>query len=224
MGQISESYASPGLRLGLMLEDNPGAAYDFRLAVGDEVGVPGEYGGAGKFCVCTITFPDGRPDVVAWKPVAAKGQPDDWNVLCTKTLGRALKRAGYPDDLHDLKALVLWRQREAEIAAIRAGSLPLDVPRADTIAALPSADPMQVALDAAGRTDSEAVGVDEETGEIIDGAPIADPDTLAEIDELVAGLNAKDRKVYTAFCESIGYTFGDPTVDQAEQILGWFDA
>jgi hypothetical protein len=222
MGQISESYASPGLRLGLLLEDHPQASYEFRLATGDDIGVPTEYGGgAKKFCVATIHFGSDRPSIEAWKPVADKGTPDDWNILCTKTLGRALKRAGYPDDLHDLKALVLWRQREAEIAAIKAGSLPLEVPRANTIAELPSADPMQAALDEAGVADAEEVGDDEATdAEVV---VVADVDTLAEIDELVAGLSVKDRKVYTAFCDSIGYTFGDPTPEQAEQILGWFE-
>lgn len=212
MGQISESYASPGLRLGLLLQDHPQTTYEFRLRAGDEVGVPDEYGGGDrKFCVCTITFGEGRASVEAWKPVAGNGTPDEWNVLCTKTLGRALKRAGYPDDLHDLKALVLWRQREAEIAAIKAGSLPLEVPRANAIAALPSADPMQVALDEAGVTDAEKV-------------ELADEGTLAEIAELEAGLDERDVQVYEAFRAQIGVGDDGPSPEQAEQILGWFDA
>jgi hypothetical protein len=212
MGQISESYASPGLRLGLLLEDHPQATYEFHLRTGDEIGVPDEYGGGDrKFCVCTITFDEGRASVEAWKPVAGNGTPDEWNILCTKTLGRALKRAGYPDDLHDLKALVLWRQREAEIAAIKAGSLPLEVPRANAIAALPSADPMQVALDEAGVTDAEEV-------------ELADEETLAEIAELESGLDERDVQVYEAFRAQIGVGDDGPTPDQAEQILGWFDA
>ena len=212
MGQISESYASPGLRLGLLLEDHPQATYEFTLRTGDEIGVPDEYGGGDrKFCVCTITFGPERASVEAWKPVSGNGTPDEWNILCTKTLGRALKRAGYPDDLHDLKALVLWRQREAEIAAIKAGSLPLDVPRANAIAALPSADPMQVALDEAGVTDAEEV-------------ELADEDTLAEIAELESGLDERDVQVYEAFRAQIGVGDDGPTPDQAEQILGWFDA
>lgn len=213
MGQISESYASPGLRLGLLLEDHPQATYEFHLRTGDEIGVPDEYGGGDrKFCVCTITFGEGRAPVEAWKPVAGNGTPDEWNILCTKTLGRALKRAGYPDDLHDLKALVLWRQREAEIAAIKAGSLPLDVPRANAIAALPSADPMQVALDEAGVTDAEEV-------------ELADEETLAKIAELESGFwDERDVQVYEAFRAQIGVGDDGPTPDQAEQILGWFDA
>ena len=222
MGQISESYASPGLRLGLLLEDHPDATYDFRLASGDEIGVPDEYGGGAKrFCVCTITFGEGRAAVTAWKPVSGNGTPDEWNILCTKTLGRALKRAGYPDDLHDLKALVLWRQREAEIAAIKGGALP-DVRPVAAIEAAPELDPMQVALQAAAVSDAEQVTADDVAdGELVN---VADPETLAEIDELREGLDVKDLKLYAAFCQSIGYEFGDPTPEQAEQILGWFDA
>lgn len=219
MGQISESYASPGLRLGLLLEDHPEATYDFRLATGDEIGVPDQYGGDKKFCVCTITFGEGRAAVTAWKPVAGNGTPDEWNILCTKTLGRALKRAGYPDDLHDLKALVLWRQREAEIAAIKAGSLPLEVPRANAIAALPGADPMQAALDAAGVTDAEMVTEDD--GDELEGVS---EEVIAQIGELEFGLDEKDRKVYDAFCVQIGLAPGAvPTVEQAEKVLGWFE-
>jgi hypothetical protein len=222
VGQISESYASPGLRLGLLLEDHPEATYDFRLATGDEIGVPDEYGGGTKkFCVCTISFGENRAPVIAWKPVSGNGTPDEWNILCTKTLGRALKRAGYPDDLHDLKALVLWRQREAEIAAIKGGALP-DVRPVAAIEAAPESDPMQAALEAAAVGDAEQVTVDDVAdGEVVE---VADAETLAEIDELRSGLNAKDTKLYAAFCESIGYTFGDPTPEQAEQILGWFDS
>lgn len=228
MGQISESYASPGLRLGLLLEDHPQATYDFRLATGDEVGVPDEYGGGSKkFCVATIHFGDGR-SISAWKPVSGNGTPDEWNILCTKTLGRALKRAGYPDDLKDLKALVLWRQRDAEIAAIRAGTAKqLDVPKANVIAALPSADPMQQALDEAGVSDGELVSEDDGSGDVaeVDGVLA---ERMEMVTELEAGLSEKDWKVYSAFCEQIGWPYAGvdgaptPSHDQIEQLLGWF--
>lgn len=122
--QISESYASPALRLGLLQVDHPGAKVTYRLASGEELAIPPNYGGGGSFCVARIEFPtsSGRPPVEGYKSVASKGTADEWNILCSKTLGRALKKAGYPDDLKDLKALVLWRQREAEIAAINSGT------------------------------------------------------------------------------------------------------
>lgn len=225
MGQISESYASPGLRLGLLLEDHPDATYTFDLVSGDAIGVPSSYGGGKQFCLCTIRFGAGRAEVTAWKPVADKGTPDEWNILCTKTLGRALKRAGYPDDLHDLKALVLWRQRDAEIAAIKAGTQTLALPTANAIAALPEADPVQAALDAAGTSDAEAVGGDEvdyETGEIVGD----NPEEIAMLTELIGGLDAKESKAFAAFAKTINAPT-DPALmteqDRAD-ILAWLDA
>ena len=220
MPAISETYASPGLRLGLLLEDHPDATYDFALVTGTDVGIPDEYGGAKRFCLATIRFAGSRSDVSAWKPVANSGTSDDWNILCTKTLGRALKRAGYPDDLKDLKALVLWRQRDAEIAAIRSGTQQLELPRANTIAAVPSVDPMQVALDEAAVPDAETVGVDEADDT---PPPPVTSEVMNEIGELEAGLTAKDRKVYDGFLKQIGVEPGRfPDAVQAEQILGWF--
>ena len=223
MPQISESYASPGLRLGLLLEDHPDATYTFRMVSGDEIGVPASYGGAKQFCLCRIEFGAGRAAVEAWKPVADKGTPDEWNILCTKTLGRALKRAGYPDDLHDLKALVLWRQRDAEIAAIRGGAAQIALPTANVIAAVPTVDPMQQALDAAAVTDAEAVGADEvdvETGEIV-----ADPSEIALLAELIDGLDAKERKAFEAFAKTINSPT-DPAVmseQDRSDVLAWLD-
>lgn len=121
MPDFSETYASPGLRWGLLLEDHSRAEKSFALGKAATQNVPAEYGAESPVCVCTITFGSDRPDVVAYKKVSGKGDPDDWNLLCTKTLGRALKGAGYPDDMKDLKALVLWRQRNAEVAAVEGG-------------------------------------------------------------------------------------------------------
>jgi hypothetical protein len=132
-----------------------------------------------------------------------------------------LKRAGYPDDLKDLKALVLWRQRDAEIAAIRGGA-ELTVQSANTIAALPSADPMQLALDQAGVTSDEAIGGDEEPDAFAD---VVDDETLDQITELMDGLNPTEEKVFLAFLKKLGVTnLIYATATDAEAILGWFDA
>jgi hypothetical protein len=225
MGTISEFYASPGLRLGLLLEDHPDATYTFDFVSGSEIGVPDSYGGSSKkFCFCTIRFAGKRADVSAWKPVPDKGQPDDWNILCTKTLGRALKRAGYPDDLKDLKALVLWRQRDAEISAIKAGSFRPDVQAVATIEESPDSDPMQKALTDAATTDSEAVGGDEvdyETGEIIE----ADSPQVEELRELIDGLDDKERKSFDVFLKTID-AVADPsrmTEQDRSDVLAWLD-
>lgn len=224
MGAISESYASPGLRLGLLLEDHPDATYTFDLVSGESIGVPSSFGGGKQFCLCTITFGAGRASVSAWKPVPDKGSPDDWNILCTKTLGRALKRAGYPDDLHDLKALVLWRQREAEIAAIKAGTQVLALPTANAIAALPEADPVQAALNAAGASDPEAVGADEvdyETGEIVE----ADPEEVAMLRDLIDGLDSKESQAFGAFLRTINAPSDPARMSEQDRadVLAWLD-
>ena len=214
------------MRLGLLLDDHPEATYEFRLATGAEIGIPDKFGADKPFCVATIRFPKGRADVTAWKPVAASGTPDEWNILCTKTLGRALKRAGYPDDLKDLKALVLWRQRDAEIAAIRGGTTSHVVPSANAIAAAPSSDPMQVALDEAGVANEEATGGDEEA-DIVDVSPseVIDDETLNEITELVGGLDKTEEKVFVAFLKKLGISnLVYASATDAEAILGWFDA
>lgn len=117
-----ETFASPSLRWGLLLEDHPGATQSCEMRQGSTLGIPDQFGGAGDFCACTITIP-GREPVTAWKAVPGRGEADIWVVACTKTLGRALKKAGYPDDLNDLKGLMHWRQREAEIAAILGGNV-----------------------------------------------------------------------------------------------------
>jgi hypothetical protein len=232
MPAISETYASPGLRLGLLLEDHPTATYSFDLVAGKDIGVPDSYGGGKSFCLCTIHFGAGRADVTAWKPVPDKGNPDDWNILCTKTLGRALKRAGYPDDLKDLKALVLWRQRDAEIAAIRGGTAQVAIASANQIAALPAADPMQAALDEAAVSDAEAIGADEvdyDTGEVLDAAPLEldaqGQDEALLITELANGLSAAEGKSYAAFLKTLGAPADPYAMSEQDRhdVLAWLD-
>src|SRR5690606_29496392 len=116
-----ETFASPGLRWGLLLEDHPGATHSFTIKSGQDLGIPQQFGGDKDFCVCTIEVPGHEP-TTAWKEVPARGDSNDWAVLQTKTLGRALKKAGYPDDMVDLKALMLWRRRNAEVAALSEGA------------------------------------------------------------------------------------------------------
>jgi hypothetical protein len=220
MGQISESYASPGLRLGLLLEDHPDATYTFEMKSGAELGIPAKFGGDGDFCVCTIRFANGRSEVQAYKPLPEKGDAETWNTICTKTLGRALKRAGYPDDLRDLKALVLWRQREAEIAAIRGGTAQVSIPPANAIAALGAPDPVQQALDEAAVADPEQVGADD----VVDGELVLDG-ARATVAELVDGLDKREYANYLGYLRTIGapedvHRMSD---DQIEDVLAWLD-
>jgi len=142
MGDISADYASPGLRWSLLLEDHPGASYKATVAKASEFGVPPEWGADSDVCVVTITFPasSGLDPAVGFKsPENNKRTPDEWNTLVTKTLGRALKKAGYPDDVPDLKLVILWRRRATEIAQLASGVVTAALP-ADTTTVEQAAD------------------------------------------------------------------------------------
>jgi len=231
MAAISEDYASPGLRWGLLLEDQPGATYEFALMQGTEFPVnpiPAEFGGDRNFVVCTITFPasTGKSMVSAYKPAGQEGDPETWNVLCTKTLGRALKKAGYPDDLKDLKALLLWRQRTAETQAIMAGSAHLALEPGSTAVApgqaqraLPSA-PIEDALDDAAVSRSAAGGND---NVVVDGEVMDDRSEL--VTELVDGLSDKEYDNYLGFLETISAPkdVSAMSAGQLDDVLAWLD-
>lgn len=153
---IDAAFAGTNLRWGLLLEDHPEAYASFRTSTGTELGIPTTYGGEKDYVVATIHFVS-RPNVEGYKAMGKSGDDEDWNKLCTQALGRALKRAGYPDKLTDLKAMVLWRQRRAEIDAVAIGH-PLAL-----------AAPVEAALDAAEThdpdDDEEPVEVETTAGE-----------------------------------------------------------
>lgn len=216
-GQIDANYASPGLRWGLLLEDHPGATYEFAYSKGSDipkVGVPAEYGGDKAVCVATIAFPpsSGLVPVVAYKTIPAEGTPDEWNVLCTKTLGRALKKAGYPDNLVDLKALVLWRQRNAEVEAItaQAGSAPLQLGRGEAVVA---------ALEEAATSTPDGRGGGDDDAES-NVAP--HPETLAALREAFGDLTKAQQEDAEARATARDTDLLNPTdEEQAQRIVAW---
>lgn len=235
MAALSPTYASPGLRVGLMLNDHPGAWVDFHEAPGSELGIPTKVGGGGQFCVATINFPEGsgRRPVVGYKPVESKLRggdasldhlSDKWNILCTKALGRALKRAGYPDDMTDLKALVVWRQRDAEIRAIGAGTSQV---------AIAAAQP-EKALEAAGKRDPEATSADDSNApdsDVSDSSVVeadvtdADPSllppsdaTLSELRKEINGLGSRSVEL-TAWAKSNGLRVTKPATEADARAL-----
>ncbi len=128
MAQIAENYVSPSLRWGIFKEDHPDASVEFHAAPGTELGIPENFGGSEQYCVATIFKHPGDPSpIVGYKPVSdatgGRGDhlSDGWNILCTKALGRALKRGGYPDTTDDLRVFVQYKKRMAEHSAIRHG-------------------------------------------------------------------------------------------------------
>ena len=129
MAQIAEDYVSPSVRWGLLKQDYPQAVVEFTHATGAEIGIPEKFGGTEEYCVAQILLrPDDALPVIGYKPVSDAKQnkndhaSDAWNVLCTKALGRALKRAGYADTASEMKLVVQYKQRLAEHDAISGGS------------------------------------------------------------------------------------------------------
>lgn len=128
MAQIAEDYVSPSVRWGILKQDFPQAVAEFSHCLGSEIGIPDNFGGKDEYCVAQILLrPEDELPVTGYKPVsdakANKGDhpSDAWNVLCTKALGRALKRAGYADTASDMKLVVQYKQRLAEHDAIGGG-------------------------------------------------------------------------------------------------------
>jgi hypothetical protein len=128
MAQIAEDYVSPSVRWGICKQDYPDAVVEFSQRLGAEIGIPENFGGKDQYCVAQITLRLGDPDVViGYKPISdarsGKGDhpSDAWNVLCTKALGRALKRAGYADTSGEMRVMVQYKQRNAEQDATRGG-------------------------------------------------------------------------------------------------------
>jgi len=169
---IDEQYASPGLRWGLLQDDYPEATNEYTLITAE--GIPGGHPFAGpddEFVLCTIAFPlpCRKAPAYGWKPLSEARNRDDesYAALRTKALGRALKDAGYPDKLPDLKALTFWRKRSAEIDAMTLGH-PLEIDSTNEVVA---------ALDAAAESTPDAVGHDER-GDVVDA-------TVSQIQEIV---------------------------------------
>lgn len=125
MAQIAEDYVSPSVRWGMLKQDYPDAVFEFTHSQGVDVGIPASLGGEEEYCVCQIFLrPTDEVPIIGYKPLSdARGGKNDhpsdgWNTLCTKALGRAVKRAGYDDTASALKVLVTYQQRKAEHGAI----------------------------------------------------------------------------------------------------------
>jgi hypothetical protein len=152
-----DNFASPNLRVGFLLDDHPGATYRFDEMLGSslekyDMGVAKHFPDV-KFIVCLIDIPDGTTHV-GWKPLPKNYNegPENYVALQTKTLGRALKRAGYPDNMGELRALVLWRHRNAALRGDGTAELEQAFDAARTIADDIDADLADVMDDAIEQT------------------------------------------------------------------------
>jgi hypothetical protein len=207
---IPATYASPNMRWALLLYDHPGAWYTSKLVKPVDAGVPREFAGTHDLVEVTIHFPAdvALAPVTATKPAVSRAKtPDDWNILVTKTLGRALKKAGYPDDMQELRALMFWRQRTAEVE--RLSLLP-------ATAELPAARADETPLLQAGREQPDEVGADDAPPE--DGGEGA---LREELRERINAMNGEEKGALSKWAKSIGVSnvLMPPSLELVKQVL-----
>lgn len=115
-----EDYISTSLRWAMFKSDWPDATVEFTEGNTSDAGIPASFSKKDeKVVIATVTrfSGDDRP-IIGYKTQsdARSRDTDAWNVLCSKAMGRALKKAGYPDTMTDLK--VFMRYREATGKAV----------------------------------------------------------------------------------------------------------
>ena len=109
-----DDYISTSLRWAMFKADWPEATVEFSEGTAGDAGIPVSFHKKDeKVCIATITRFDGdkRP-MIGYKTLsdARSRDTDSWNVLCSKAMGRALKKAGYPDNMNDLKVWMRFRE------------------------------------------------------------------------------------------------------------------
>jgi len=93
--------------------DWPDATVEFSEGTAADAGIPASFSKKDeKVCIATVVRFKGDTPFIGYKSFAdAKGRDTDaWNVLCSKAMGRALKKAGSPDNMNDLKVLMRFRE------------------------------------------------------------------------------------------------------------------
>ena len=117
---IQEGYLSTSLRWALFKTDWPEGEIKFSESSSAELNIPKSFSKNADemFCVAQITrFPNDPIVVTAYKSQNDAGKlrdSDAWHVLCSKAMGRALKKAGYPDTIADLRTMTKYRDAGKE--------------------------------------------------------------------------------------------------------------
>jgi hypothetical protein len=113
---IADDYLSTSLRWSLFKADWPEGAIEFHEASAEDLEIPKSFRKDGEMiCVATLTrFPNDPTPIVAFKSESSvdtkSRDTDGWHSLTSKAMGRALKKAGYPDRMADLKVLMNFRK------------------------------------------------------------------------------------------------------------------
>ena len=210
MAGIAEDYVSPSVRWGLLKQDYPDAVVEFNHGNGDVIGIPDKFGGGEDYCIASIRLrPTDTTPIIGYKQfsdaqIRKNDHPSDaWNVLCTKALGRALKRAGYADTASEMRVLVQYKQRLAEHEAIKIDSGGDESPNLNEmhIAQEPIADmnapeineeiPTAVVIDTDDEWESETVR-DQCHAELVARIQQLDEHYREKVREVHQGINGRD--------------------------------
>lgn len=139
-----DDYISTSLRWSMFKADWPDATVEFTEGTAADAGVPASFSKKDeKVCIATVTRFKGDTPFIGYKSVSdAKGRDTDaWNVLCSKAMGRALKKAGSPDNMNDLKVLMRFREAIGTAKKVETKTAPAPV-----VAETKSAEPVQTSV------------------------------------------------------------------------------
>lgn len=132
-----ENYASPHLRAAVFRRLNPDAQISYEVVPIEDAFPPGhrKYRGEATEAVrCKITWPDGHY-VISHKEIDLKDErrgsaieqtPENLVKDETKALGRALRDAGIPQRLSELRELMRWVQPTAIAATSSRSTTPVE--------------------------------------------------------------------------------------------------
>lgn len=109
-----DDYLSTSVRWALFKADWPDATVEFSEGTAADVNIPATFTKKDeKLCIARVSRFTGDDRVItAFKSqgdVRGAKDTDSWHALCSKAMGRALKKAGYPDTMTDLKILMKFR-------------------------------------------------------------------------------------------------------------------
>jgi len=109
-----DDYLSTSVRWAMFKADWPDATVDFSEGTAADVNIPATFTKKDeKLCIAKVSRFTGDDRIItAFKSqgdVRGAKDTDSWHALCSKAMGRALKKAGYPDTMTDLKILLKFR-------------------------------------------------------------------------------------------------------------------
>lgn len=139
-----DDYISTSLRWSMFKADWPDATVEFTEGTAADAGVPASFSKKDeKVCIATVTRFKGDTPFIGYKAVSdAKGRDTDaWNVLCSKAMGRALKKAGSPDNMNDLKVLMRFREAIGTAKKVEAKAAPQVEAKTAVIAGVQTTQP-----------------------------------------------------------------------------------